>query len=111
LQTVPARGQIDDSFSVAPGSFITSISGFCDQPEGFVMQITDKGSGRTLADAPARYLCLTGGSGSKYPGRPLPFVLTDPFVITAPGLLMVKIVSLSVNPQNINVFLSVAERS
>jgi len=112
-QLVPARGTFSDQFTVAPGSLITMITGYSVQPEGFQVQITDKGSKQTLANVPVSFLAGTGGANAsaKYPNRPLPLIFCDLFPVSAPGLLLVTIVNLSVNANQLALCIHVAERN
>jgi hypothetical protein len=112
-QLVPARGTFSDQFTVAPGSLITMITGYSVQPEGFQVQITDKGSKQTLANVPVSFLAGVGGANasSYYPNRPLPLILSDLWPVSKPGLLLVTIVNLSVNANQLGLCIHVAERS
>lgn len=108
-QTIAARGTFEDQFSVTPGSFLLMISSLSDQPEGFRWLITDKGTKQTVTSEYGRHLAESGGLGSKFPTRPLPFILPSPWTVSKAGLVMVQITNLSAVANNINLFLTFAE--
>lgn len=107
-----ARQQIEDQISVVPGSFLTMLSAQSNAfPNDFYAEILDKGSGQSLTSDKFRYMAATGGpAGLKFPNRPLPLILSEPWVITAPGLLTVRVTNLSANPNNICLLLVIAEK-
>jgi len=107
-----ARQQSEDQISVVPGSFLTMISAQSSAfPNDFYAEIIDKGSGQSLTSDKFRYMAATGGpNGIKFPNRPLPLILSEPWVITDPGLLTVRITNLATAANNICLFLVIAEK-
>lgn len=111
-QTVPSQGTIEDQFTVAPGSFITAISGYSAQAAGFTIQVTDAGSGQKIAQIPITFLAGFGGANatSKFPNRPLPMYLPSLFPVSQKGLVLVSIVNTATVANALAVCIQIAEK-
>ena len=109
LTAVPKFGSIEDQFSLKPGSFLTTISGVSDQPDGFRWKLTDRASGSTIGSDWVQHIAGNGGLGTKFPTRPLPFYLTSPWTVGESGLLTIQIRNLSPATNNIQMLFAFAE--
>lgn len=106
------RATVESQFTLKPGSFLIQVSAISTAapPNDFRYEILDLGSQRSLSSQPVRYMLTTGGiANSRFPNRPLPFVLPSPLVVTEPGSLNVRIVNLSANANTISLLLLFAE--
>lgn len=115
---VPRREQIsfaaretkETTISIQPNSILLSISGYCEQPDGFNISIMDKGSKTNLVSKDfafrSHFAAVSGMNPSTDPTGP--YWLLSPYTLTNPGQLQVKITNLSGSTAIIQVVIGVA---
>lgn len=107
-RSVPARGNWEDQFSLRPGSFLVALSSRSAVADGFRFSVTDAGSGERISSGSARNGVLSG-EPAKFAGRGGPFFLPAPWVVSAPGLVLVQITNLAPSANEIDLLLYFAE--
>lgn len=114
-ETIPARQQFEDQMSVVPGSFLLMVGADADNlfPNDFSWDLRDKLTGDSISNVPMRYGVTSSYAGSsasgKFTNRCLPFILSTPWLVRPPGLLVVRIVNLATTSQGIRMNFVFAE--
>lgn len=90
--SLPSRSSFEDQVTVTPGSFLTMITTFSEQVEGFRFQVWDKGLQKEFFSAYSNERTTAGNSRNP---RQLPFIVPAPAMITGTGLITVQMTNLS----------------
>ncbi len=107
--TVPAFGTVNGTFQVPAGTYVTSISHYAGNAEGFKVKLYDKGSKASIFYGD--YAKTPIVSSDMVPTTEGPFgpaYLMSPFIINDPGVLGWEVVNLSSTDQVLQVLLCVA---
>ncbi len=116
-----ARKQWEDQLSVRPGSFLISISAHATGiasvvplNDDFVFSIEDKANAEKVCSSYMRYGCVTPAqfglaNGAAWPNRIMPFIVPAPWMVRAPGLILVKVVNMRNSANQINLALTFVE--
>lgn len=107
-RSLAARATFEDQVSLAPGSFLISIASSSGAAAGFQFSIVDAGSKQPLSSDMARAGALSGRAAT-FANRGGPFFLPVPWVVSKPGLVLVKLANLAAAANEIDLQLQFAE--
>ena len=110
-ETLTPLQQIEEQVSVKPGSWLLSITAVSTASAGMRFQIFDRQTGQAIF---SEFVSDYAGAGNRnnghFSGRPLPFILPAPYLVSEPGLLTVQIASMSATANNdVRMLLAFAE--
>jgi hypothetical protein len=100
---IPARTTFAGNVSIEPLTYVLSIGGWSNQPEGFKVRVYDKGSKADIIERQFTFYSNVASEGEGIFGAvptPLdvpfgPYFLTSPFIIMPPGSVQIEVTNQS----------------
>ena len=110
---VAARDSYNGNLSVLPGSYLTMITGYTNEPLGFQLQIFDEGAESYLYNglfgkdgAVVGQMVAPAGAPAGFPFGP--FIFPSPVVVLPPGRLNVEVTNLGIVQRRIQILIHCA---